>query len=909
MQTKIDHIVAMGFNRAEVETCLRTSSNGVMRAEEFLRRIERSDPALTKLRHSGTCLALWQGETGSVQLSDSSVRFRDWSTVRGAEFHRSELRIYYEITVEQTCPCPQFGFCTSEFSKQLSYSSDGCGDDFHSWAWDGSRQLFFWCAETFVSQVHWKSGDCLGFEIDFISNTTKLSVNGIFVHEHEFSSSTHTLYACMSARKSQVFVNFGWNIPEVPFSFPPNWLGPSGVALYPKEIDYGFLSQALLRRALSLNTSITSLNMSVSDIGPDVASSLLPALMHLSSMTYLNLNGLESAAAFHLCSAFPYLTSLTHLDLSDNILTADDGARICAAAAAAGMTRLNTLNLECGRFSAFDVVGCDMWMQLNLPRPPDHVVPTAATDCSLLVLYLMSSDMAAFAEMNRNDLPPELLQRIRASDTALTKLQMVLKSSVKEAGCKLLVRALSLNTCITSLDLFQEVFGSTEVCVIFPALTHLTAMTHLNLSNTSLGSSGALHLCAALTHLTAMTHLNLSNTSLGSSGALHLCAALTHLTAMTHLYLVSNHLTAVDGALICVAAAKAGMTSLKTLDLGKNPSEDHPFSSWDVSRCKSWKEINPPHVCNDYFFKIADSSALFQYIMSNDRPGFVATFFSSFQLAGFSKEMLQRIERSDPELVSIKVDDLYLNHSRLGPKSTRCAILARALSMNTCITSLNLRDADLGPGCDSLFDALSHLTTLTRIDLGSNRLAADNGALICAAAAAACMTFLKELDLGYNDFDAWSVVQCETWKQLKLPQPPDEIVTACKCKLIMDGTQETRRRKAVTNRHYIVEVEHLNVAPILSYLLSEDKTPSYEIRMFVIGESTVPPHPTPSPHPPPISYTLLSGSFNISVCRTFMCSDFIFVSIMLLFSHVALVLLFLQEDLFTFRVCTMINLT
>jgi hypothetical protein len=35
-QTKIDHIVAMGFNRAEVETCMRAASNDTDTAIEFL---------------------------------------------------------------------------------------------------------------------------------------------------------------------------------------------------------------------------------------------------------------------------------------------------------------------------------------------------------------------------------------------------------------------------------------------------------------------------------------------------------------------------------------------------------------------------------------------------------------------------------------------------------------------------------------------------------------------------------------------------------------------------------------------------------------------------------------------------------------------------------------------------------
>jgi hypothetical protein len=113
---------------------------------------------------------------------------------------------------------------------------------------------------------------------------------------------------------------------------------------------------------------------------------------------------------------------MTELDLRFNELTADDGARICGAAAAAGMTRLKTLDLSNNPsrenpFSASSVVGCGAWRQLNLPQPPHDFVGIA--DCSQdflgLVQYLMSSDRAAFvAAYHHPDLPPELLKRIES---------------------------------------------------------------------------------------------------------------------------------------------------------------------------------------------------------------------------------------------------------------------------------------------------------------------------------------------------------------------------------------------------------------------------------------------------------------------------------------------------------------
>ena len=308
------------------------------------------------------------------------------------------------------------------------------------------------------------------------------------------------------------------------------------------------------------------------------ASLLFPAIAHLTAMTYLNLSGIGlgssgfcgTSGASHLCSALTYLTAMTYLNLQNNGLTADDGARICGAAAAAGMTRLQTLDVvdrdhsfvRNHFLSAADVVGCETWRQLNvlLPPLPDHFLHVE--DFGFLVQYLASSDKAAFADAHHPDLPLELLRRIRTSDPALTHLQILHKSNFLEAGCRVLARALSLNTCITILDLGCTSIGDAGACLLFPAIAHLTAMTHLMLRNTSLGSSGASHLCSALTHLTAMTCLDLG----------------------------FNRLTADDGARICGAAAAAGMMRLQAIELERNGF----YSLSDVVECGAWELLNLP---------------------------------------------------------------------------------------------------------------------------------------------------------------------------------------------------------------------------------------------------------------------------------------------------------------------------
>ncbi len=151
------------------------------------------------------------------------------------------------------------------------------------------------------------------------------------------------------------------------------------------------------------------------------------------------------------------------------------------------------------------------------------------------------------------------------------------------------------------------------------------------------------------------------------------------------------------------------------------------------------------------------------------------------------------------------------------------APVAACLIHLTALSSLSMRNNKLGfDGAIAIMTAFTHPTRLTSLDLGSNELTADDGARICAAAVTAGMTSLKELHLHGSpqtdriNFSASDIVGCVAWRQLKLPQPPDEIVRSCKD-----------------------QKSDCNVAPLVSYLSSQDKVPCHAIRIFIVGESTV----------------------------------------------------------------------
>jgi hypothetical protein len=151
--------------------------------------------------------------------------------------------------------------------------------------------------------------------------------------------------------------------------------------------------------------------------------------------------------------------------------------------------------------------------------------------------------------------------------------------------------------------------------------------------------------------------------------------------------------------------------------------------------------------------------------------------------------------------------------------SSLAGMQPRAHTPGAAMLSVSLSGTGIGKdGASHLCSVLTHLTAVTELHLGGNHLSADDGARICAAAAAAGMTNLKVLNLIENGFTASDVVACGAWRQLNMPQLPDEVVKKC---------------SAGSNV--------LNLSFIVSYLRGTDKVASYTIRMFVVGESTVRP--------------------------------------------------------------------
>ena len=113
------------------------------------------------------------------------------------------------------------------------------------------------------------------------------------------------------------------------------------------------------------------------------------------------------------------------------------------------------------------------------------------------------------AGINDDDLPSDLLFRIKNSDPVLVNLDTLNKAGIGESKCADLAHALSLNSRVTGLNLENTSLTPSGCSLLFSALGHLTSMTSLNLRRRDVHIVDALSLCGALMRLKSVTFVDL----------------------------------------------------------------------------------------------------------------------------------------------------------------------------------------------------------------------------------------------------------------------------------------------------------------------------------------------------------------------------------------------------------------
>ena len=467
-----------------------------------------------------------------------------------------------------------------------------------------------------------------------------------------------------------------------------------GKSLDLREIRMYFASHthiAALSQALTVNTSLTTLNLSGHSIGDEGATSLSQALAVNTSLTTLDLSekSIGAEVATSLSQALAVNTTLTTLNLSGNSIGAEGATSLSQALAV--NTTLTTLNLSGNSIGAEGATSLSQVLAVN----------TSLTNLSLSFNHV-------------GDAGATSLSQALAVNTSLTSLHLG-RNSIGDAGATSLSQALAVNTSLTILHFSHNSIGAEGATSLFQALAVNTSLTVLNLCNNSISGEGATSLSQALAVNTSLTTLDLSGNSIGDAGATSLSQALAVNTSLTTLQLSGNFIGA-EGA-TSLSQALAVNTSLTTLRLSGNVIGAEGATSLsqalavNTSLTTLQLSLNP----------IGDEGAT-----SLSQALAVNTSLTTLQLSGNFIGNEGATSLSQALAVNTSLTTLQLSGNVIGAEGATS--LSQALAVNTSLTTLQLSRNCIGAkGATSLSVTRNcFITTSRRSSIDAPGLSLDS---------------------------------------------------------------------------------------------------------------------------------------------------------------------------------------
>ena len=336
-----------------------------------------------------------------------------------------------------------------------------------------------------------------------------------------------------------------------------------------------------LSEALRVNTSLTSLDLRGNPLGDEGASSLSEALRVNTSLTSLHLrdNSIGDVGASSLSEALRVNTSLTSLDLCWNSIGAEAASSLSEALRV--NTSLTSLNLSCNKIKDEQVNSLSEALRVNtsltsLDLSSSSIGAEGASSLSEALRVNTSLTSLNLSYNKINDEQVNSLSEALRVNTSLTSLHLS-KNSIGVEGASSFSEALRVNTSLTSLDLSENSIAVEGASSFSEALRVNTSLTSLDLSGNSICDEGVSSLSEALRVNTSLTSLYLSWNYIGDEGASSLSEALRVNTSLTSLDLSGNFIG--DEGATSLSEALRVNTSLTSLDLSGNSIGDEGASS------------------------------------------------------------------------------------------------------------------------------------------------------------------------------------------------------------------------------------------------------------------------------------------------------------------------------------------
>ena len=336
-----------------------------------------------------------------------------------------------------------------------------------------------------------------------------------------------------------------------------------------------------LSKALSVNSSLTHLDLMGNSIGDSGTASLCQALAVNSSLTNLNLgwNYISDSGAASLSQALAVNSSLTKLDLSGNSISDSGAASLSQALEVnSSLANLDLMHNDIGPSGAASLSqALEVNSSLtNLDLMHNDIGPSGAASLSQALAVNFSLANLDLTGNSIGDPGAVCLSQALAVNSSLTNLDLP-GNSIGHSAASSLSQALAVNSSLTNFNLRGNSICPSGAASLSQALAVNSSLTNLDLRGNSIGDSGAASLSQALVVNSSLTNLALRGNSIGSSGAMSLSQALAVNSSLTNLNLSDNNIG--DSGAASLSQALAVNSSLTNLDMSANSIGDFGAAS------------------------------------------------------------------------------------------------------------------------------------------------------------------------------------------------------------------------------------------------------------------------------------------------------------------------------------------
>eukprot|EP01133_Synstelium_polycarpum_P015225 gene15225-18016_t len=334
----------------------------------------------------------------------------------------------------------------------------------------------------------------------------------------------------------------------------------------------------------------------------------------------------------------------------------------------------------------------------SFPYPNAAIAPHELISCSTLTII----------DLGHNRFGPDLIKRIApllGIDSQVVSLNLE-NNGLKEAGIKALARLLRCNSSITNLNLSFNLALDSVVDLVDSLVQANNTVTALDLNENGIGHVGGTALATLIRHPSSIRSLNIGTNLFGAPALEMILVALSTNQSITDLSLAlaGTHLDARLLRLLVSENKSIARLNLMVNDLGEHGT--------------------------GFFYALANNSAIDSLNLSYTKVKGPAK--KALETAILSNRTIRRLNLSygfvenDTKGITLAIAsnttitelDLSLNSI----DSVEGEFLARALSTNTALTSLNLGGNIISVGAIPILRALNNNKTLTYLNLRKNQI-------------------------------------------------------------------------------------------------------------------------------------------------------------------------------------------